>query len=661
MSGWYLMSKFMFKGGYKALFAALFFTLFALLQIPLVFADETVKQSEKDKLSSTRVHGLSTFGALKYKADFTHLDYANPDAPKGGKLALIGTEARITFDSFNLFIRKGDRAQGLDYLYDSLMARAYDEPDAVYGLLAHSAEVHNDKKGVTFYLRPEAKFADGVRVKASDVVFTINTLKSKGHPRYRVNLRDVELVEAIDDLTVRFRFKGDQTRDLPQRVAELPIIPEHFYKTVPFEKAGLDLPLGSGPYKVGKFQQGRYVRLMRRGDYWAKDLPINKGRYNFDELRYEYFKDRGAEFEALKAGVFDLREEFTSKDWATKYDFDAVKKGKVIADTLKDDTPSGTQGFFINTRKEKFKDIRVREAIGLAFDFEWTNKNLFYNLYKRTGSYFENSNFKATGKPSADELALLEPFKDQLRPTVFEDVKRPPQTNGSGQDRKNLRKAQKLLAEAGWTIRSEVVEDKNCGFFCRWMIKLGLQSEKRTKILRNAAGEPLKLEFLTFSPSFSRIILPIIRNLKTLGIDATLRLVDPAQYQERLKNFDFDLTTSRFSMRLTPGVELRNLFGSKAAKQPASFNLAGIEHPVVDLLIDKISSASSRRELVTACRALDRVLISEFYWMPHWFKDSHNVAYWNKFSRPLKKPPYHRGIIDLWWFDQEKANQLLSK
>lgn len=634
MSGWFPMGLFVFKRGRNSLAVALF-TLIVLLQMPLAFADETVKQSDKDKLSSTRVHGLSTFGALKYKSDFTHLDYANPDAPKGGKLALIGTEARITFDSFNLFIRKGDRAQGLDYLYDSLMARAYDEPDAVYGLLAHSAEIHNDKKGVTFFLRPEAKFADGVRVKASDVVFTINTLKSKGHPRYRVSLRDVELVEAIDDLTVRFRFKGDQTRDLPQRVAELPIIPEHFYKNVPFEKAGLDLPLGSGPYRVGKFQQGRYVRLMRREDYWAKDLPINKGRYNFDELRYEYFKDRGAEFEALKAGVFDLREEFTSKDWATKYDFDAVKKGKVIADTLKDDTPSGTQGFFINTRKEKFKDIRVREAIGLAFDFEWTNKNLFYNLYKRTGSYFENSNFKATDKPGSDELALLEPFKDQLKPAVFEDVKRPPKTNGTGQDRKNLRKASRLLKAAGWVMKKGVRVNK--------------------------AGEPLKLEFLTFSPSFSRIILPIIRNLKTLGIDATLRLVDPAQYQERLKNFDFDLTTSRFSMRLTPGVELRNFFGSKAAKQPASFNLAGIENPVVDHLINKISSATSRKELETACRALDRVLISEFYWMPHWFKDSHNVAYWNKFSRPLKKPPYHRGIIDLWWFDQEKAKQLLSK
>ena len=617
-------------------FSAFLISLALTVLISSMPAHADDKQTVDDRASgSIKSHGLSTFGVLKYKPDFKHLDYANPDAPKGGKLSMIGTEARVTFDSFNLFIRKGDRAQGLEYIYDSLMTRAYDEPDAVYGLLAQFAEVHNDKKGVTFYLRPEAKFADGERVKASDVVFTIETLKSKGHPRYRVSLRDVELVEALDDKTVRFRFKGNQTRDLPQRVAELPIIPEHFYKTVLFEKAGLDLPLGSGPYKVGKFQQGRYVRLMRRDDYWAKDLPINKGRYNFDELRYEYFKDRGAEFEALKAGVFDLREEFTSKDWATKYKFDAIKKKKVIADTLRDDTPSGTQGFFINTRREKFKDIRVREAIGLAFDFEWTNKNLFYNLYKRTSSYFENSEFKAMGLPSEAELALLTPFKDKLNKSVFEEIKLSPKTNGTGQDRKNLRKASRLLKAAGWSMKKGV----------------------RT----SQAGEPLTIEFLTFSPSFSRIILPIIRNLKTLGIQATLRLVDPAQYQERLKSFDFDLTTSRFSMRLTPGVELRNFFGSKAAKQAASFNLAGISHPVIDDLIDKISSAKTRAELVTACRALDRVLRSEFYWVPHWYKNAHNVAYWNKFSRPLKKPLYHRGIIDLWWLDKEKAAKLPSK
>ncbi len=585
-------------------------------------------------MAGEKRHGLSTFGALKYGSDFKHFEYANPDAPKGGKLSLIGTAAKVTFDSFNMFVRKGDSAQGLEYLYDSLMVRAFDEPDAVYGLLAKTAELHDDKKGVTFVLRDEARFADGSRVKASDVVFTINILKTEGHPRFRVALRDVELVEAIDDLTVRFRFKGDQTRDLPQRVAELPILPEAFYKTVPFEKSGLDRSYGSGPYKIGEFQQGRYVRFMRRDDYWAKDLPVNKGRYNFDELRYEYFKDRGAEFEALKAGVFDLREEFTSKDWATKYDFDAVQKGKVIVDTIADNNPSGTQGFFINTRREKFKDVRVREAIGLAFDFEWTNKNLFYKLYTRTGSYFENSPLKATGKPSEAELKLLLPFKDKLPPAVFEPVALPPKSDGSGQDRRNLRKASMLLKAAGW----------------------GMKNGVRT----NAAGETFQLEFLTFSPSFSRIILPMVRNLKTIGIDATLRNVDPAQYQERLKGFDYDLTTSRFTMRLTPGVELRNMFGSAAADQLASYNLSGIKDPVVDHLIDQIAAAQSREEIETAARALDRVLIASFYWVPHWYKAKHNIAYWDKFSRPSVKPLYHRGIIDLWWYDNDKAAKFVK-
>lgn len=582
--------------------------------------------------SGERLHGISIFGELKYKADFEHFEYVNPDAPKGGRLSMIGTAGVTTFDSFNMFIRKGDAAQGLSYIYDSLMIRAQDEPDAVYGLIAQEAELHEDGKGVTFYLRPGAKFADGSRVKASDVVFTITTLKAEGKPYFRVSLKDVETVEAIDELTVRFRFKGEQTRDLPQRVAEMPVLPESYYKTTPFDKGSLTKPLGSGPYEVKDYKPGRTVTYALRPDYWAKDLPVNKGRYNFAELRYEYFKDRGAEFEALKAGVFDLREEFTSKDWATKYDFNAVKTGRVITETLPDLNPSGTQGFFINTRRKKLQDRRVREAIGLAFDFEWTNKNLFYNLYQRTGSYFENSPMKATGKPSAAELALLEPFKDQLPATVFEEAKMPPVSNGSGQDRRLLRRARKLLDEAGWPLK-------------------GRQR-------KNGAGEVLSLEFLTFSPSFARIIMPMIRNLKTIGIEATLRQVDPAQYQERLKSFDFDLTTSRFTMRLTPGVELRNFFGSSSAEAQGSFNLAGINNPVVDALIGKITNAQNRDELNTAARALDRVLRANFYWVPHWNKTSHNIAYWNKFSRPKIKPDYNRGIIETWWYDEVKASKL---
>lgn len=579
-----------------------------------------------------RRHGISTFGELKYGADFKHFDYVNPSAPKGGKLSLIGTESRITFDSFNGFIRKGDPAQGLLAIYDSLMARAFDEADSLYGLIAHSAEKHDDGMGITFYLREGAKFADGSPVRARDVVFTIKTIKAKGHPFYRLNLRDVDVVEEINPLTVRFRFKGKQTRDLPIRVAELPILPKAYYDEVPFEKASLRPPLGSGPYKIGSFAAGRYVAYVRRDDYWAKDLPVNRGRFNFEEVRYEYFKDRSAEFEGLKAGVFDLREEFTSKDWATKYDFDAVKKGRVIADTLPDGRPSGTQGFFINLRRKKFQDIRVREALGLAFDFEWTNKNLFYDLYKRTESYFENSPMKAVNAPSEAELKLLEPYKDRLPPAVFGAPIKPPQSNGSGQDRRMLRRAGKLLTSAGWKMH-------NGG-------------------RRNAKGETLSIEFLTFSPSFARIILPYIRNLKTIGVHASIRQVDPAQYQERLKSFDFDITTSRFIMRLTPGIELRNMFGSKAAITDASFNLSGIKDEVVDTLIDKISEAKSREELITACRALDRVLRAGFYWVPHWYKSSHNVAYWNKFSRPKIKPKYARGIIDLWWYSETKAAKL---
>ena len=579
-----------------------------------------------------RRHGLSIFGVLKYGPDFTHFDYVNPDAPKGGKLSMIGTEGRITFDSFNYYVRKGDPAQGLPYLFDSLMSRAYDEPDAVYGLVAKEAELHDDQKGVTFTLRPEARFADGTPLRARDVVFSINTLKTKASPIYRISLQDVALVEALDPLTVRFRFQGEQTRDLAQRVAEMPIFSETFYQKEPFEKAGLVPPLGSGPYKIGPYQPGRFVTFIRRDDYWAKDLAVNKGRFNFDELRYEYFKDRAAEFEALKAGVFDLREEFTSKDWATKYNFDAIKKGKVIADTLADDRPGGTQGFFINTRRDKFKDRRVRRAIGLAFDFEWTNKNLFYGLYKRTVGYFENSDMKATGGPSEDELALLVPFKDKLPPEVFEKVALPPQSDGSGQDRRLLRKASRLLTEAGWTLKNN----------------------QRV----NEKGEVLTIEFLIFSPSFERVILPMIRNLKTIGIAATLRRVDPAQYQERLKSFDYDITTQRFIMLLTPGVELYNMFGSRSAEAEASFNLAGIKNPVVDKLIEQVIAAKDRAALLTATRALDRVLRAEYYWVPHWFKASHNVAYWNKFSRPQIKPKYDRGIIETWWFDEEKNRKL---
>jgi microcin C transport system substrate-binding protein len=577
-------------------------------------------------------HGLSAFGELKYPADFKRFEWVNPDAPKGGRLATIGTSARTSFDSFNNFILKGDAAQGLEYVYDSLMTRAFDEPDAMYGLVASAAEVAGDRSSVTFRLRPEAKFADGSPLTADDVVFTFNILKEKGHPLYQVTLKDVTGVEALDPHTVRYALAGTQTRDLPLIVAGLPILPKAYYATREFDQTTLEPPLGSGPYKVGEFKQGAFVSYRRRADYWAKDLPVNAGRYNFDELRYEYFRDRTAGLESFKAGDFDLREEFTSRDWATGYDFPAVKDGRVQLLTLPDESPSGAQGFFLNTRRPKLADIRVRKALDFAFDYEWTNKNIFYGLYTRTVSFFENSDMKAAGKPSAAEVALLEPFRAGLPKEVFEEPYISPVTDGSGQDRKLLREAGRLLSEAGWEVKDG----------------------KRV----NAKGEVLDLEFLIVDPVTERILTAYVKNLQAIGVQSSIRRIDPAQYERRVKSFDFDVVTQRYTLRLTPGVELRSFWGSEAAKTDGSYNLAGISQPAVDALIVKVTEAKSREELNTATRALDRVLRAGHYWVPHWFKAAHNIAHWDKFGRPAVKPRYERGIIHTWWYDQAKAAKL---
>ncbi len=577
-------------------------------------------------------HGLSIFGDLKYPPDFKHFDYVNPDAPKGGKASQIGSAGLTTFDSFNSFILRGDAAQGMELVFDTLMARAHDEPDAVYGLVAETADVAPDGMYVTFKLRPEAKFADGSAITAEDVVFSFETIKAKGHPALSIPVRDVKSVEALDPHTVRYTFEGTLIRDLPVTVATLPILSKAYYTTHEFDKTTLEPPLGSGPYKVGPFKAGTFVTYLRRDDYWGKELPVNRGINNFDEVRYEYYRDRSLELEGLLAGNFDFREEFTSKDWATGYDRQPVKDGRVKLLTLPDERPSGAQGFFINMRRDKFKDIRVRQALGLAFDFEWSNKNLFFGLYTRTASYFENSDLKAVGKPSPEELALLEPFRDKLPAAVFGEAVSPPVTDGSGNNRVQLREAAKLLAEAGWAQTPQGV--------------------------RNAAGQPLTVEILIDSPSFERIVAPYIKILKSIGVDASMRMVDAAQYERRLKDFDFDLTTQRYALRLTPGVELKNFWGSAAAKTTGSFNLAGIADPVLDQLIDKIVAAKSRAELVTATRAADRVLRAGYYWVPQWYKGAHNLAFWDKFAWPQVKPKYERGALETWWVDGEKAKAL---
>jgi len=582
--------------------------------------------------ASERKRGLSAFGDLAYPANFDHFNYADPNAPKGGTFSLVGWGGVATFNSLNNYILKGDAAQGLELLFDSLMTPAADEPDAVYGLVAESAEVADDKMSVTFYLRPEARFADGSPLTADDLVYSFEALKTKGHPIYHQMLEDVVKAEALDAHTVRYTFKGDLVRDLPLTVAGLPIFSKAYYATHAFDQTTLDPPLGSGPYVVDSLAQGRTITYRRNPNYWAKDLPVNRGRWNFDKIRFEYFWDRTAGMEAFKAGAYDFREEFTSKVWATEYDFPALRDGKVKKEVLPDETPSGTQGFFLNTRRDTLKDPRVRKALDLAFDFEWTNRNVFYGLYTRTVSFFENSPMKAEGTPSDAERALLTNLGVPVSDEALGSAYMPPKSDGSGQDRSLLVEAGKLLDEAGWIIKNGVrVNDK---------------------------GEPLKLEILFFEDVFQRLVTPYVKNLKLLGIDARPRMVDPAQYQQRLKDFDFDITTERYQMRNTPGVELRSYFGSQAAQMTGSLNLAGISDPAVDALIERVIAAKSRDELNTAARALDRVLRAGHYWVPHWYKPSFNVAYWDKFSRPAVKPRFDRGILDTWWYDEAKAAKL---
>lgn len=572
-------------------------------------------------------HGLSVFGDLAYDEDFAHFRYVNPEAPKGGTFSLTGWSGTTTFNSLNAFILRGDAAQGMSLVFDTLMTPAADEPDAVYGLVARTADLAADGRSVIFELRPEAAFADGSPLTAEDVVFSFEVLRDKGHPIYRQTLRDVVAAEALGPHTVRYTFAGDLVRDLPLTVATLPVFSKTYYATRAFEETTLEPPLGSGPYRVADVRQGRAISFVRRDDYWGRDLPVNRGRWNFDEIRFEYFRDRTAAMEAFKAGAYDFREEFTAKVWATEYDFAAMRDGRVVREVLDDRTPSGTQGYFLNTRRAKLADPRVRAALALAFDYEWTNRNIFYDLYRRTVSYFENSDMKAEGPAEGAERALLAEVgapEEAFGPPVV-----PPVSDGSGQDRRLLREAARLLDEAGWRVSGGV--------------------------RANSWGERLSLEFLMFEPTFERVNAPYIKNLRLLGIDATMRIVDPAQYERRVKSFDFDITVRRYSMRLTPGVELASYFGSEAAGTEGSLNLSGIADPAVDALVGRAMAAHDRSGLVTAIRALDRVLRTGHYWVPHWHKASHTIAYWDRFSRPAVKPDYDRGILDTWWYDRDKA------
>jgi microcin C transport system substrate-binding protein len=601
-----------------------------MTQKPIRWRRDEAELSRHRLLVRRTVHGLSAFGDLKYPATFTHFDYVNPDAPKGGRMALIGPLASDTFDSFNGYILKGDPAQGTALMFDSLMDRAMDEPDADYGLVARTADLAADRMSIVFELRPEAKFADGTALTSDDVCDSFRLLSTLGHENIRLTIKDVEACDELGPHTVRYRFKSAGIRDLPLSIAELPIFSKAYYARNDFAKTSLDAPLGSGPYKIKSFRAGEYVAYERRSDYWAKDLPVNRGRHNFDEVRFEYFRERTAGLEALKSGVIDLREEYTSRDWATAYDFPALKEGRVKKTVLPDDTPSGAQGYFFNLRREKFQDIRVRRAFNLAFDFEWTNKNLFYGSYERTASFFEASPLKADGPPTAGELAVLEPVRAELRPEVFLAPELPPVSDGSGQDRKLLRLASGLLDQAGWA--------------------------NDNGIRRNAKGATLSAEFLIESPVFERVLAPYVKNLKLLGVDASIRIVDDAQYQSRREAFDYDILSSRFSSGNTPGTDLRVFFGTASANAPGSFNVSGVASPAIDALIEQVVSAASRQQLDVAGRALDRVLRAELFWVPNWHKGSYWIAHWNRYGWPAIKPKYDRGIVDTWWYDVAKGN-----
>jgi microcin C transport system substrate-binding protein len=582
-------------------------------------------------------HGLSAFGDLAYPPDFSHFRYANPDAPKGGVFSQIGPDRLynqnfLTFNSLNTFILKGDAAQGMELTFAALMVRSGDEPDAMYGLAAEKVRRSADGLVYQFFIRSGAKFHDGSPLTAQDVAFSLNILKEKGHPLISQLLRDFLGAKADDDVGVTVSFAPKRARDVPLFVAGLPIFSRAYYATRPFDQSTLEVPLGSGPYKVGRFEPGRYIEYQRVADWWGADLPVARGQNNFDTLRFEYYRDRDVGFEGFSAQSYLFREEFTSRFWATRYDFPAVKDGRVVRDEIPDDTPSGAQGWFINTRRRKFGDPRVREALNNAFDFEWTNKTIMYGSYKRTVSVFQNSDMMASGVPTPEETALLEPFRAQLPAEVFGEPYSPPVSDGSGEDRASLRKAAQLLADAGRPI----------------------QNGKRVL----ADGTPFTLEFLIDEPSFQPHHMPFIRNLKVLGIDASLRIVDPVQYRARRDDFDFDITIDRFGFSSTPGDSLRSFFSSQAAALKGSNNLAGIADPSVDALIETIIAAGSRPALVTACRALDRVIRSGRYWISNWYKASHWIAYWDVFGRPPAQPRYFRGIPDIWWYDSAKGAKI---
>lgn len=559
----------------------------------------------------------------KYPAGFEYFDYVNPDAPKGGMLSM---PAFGSFDSFNPFVLKGSAADGLSLLmFETLMVSSMDEPFSQYGLLADDAELADDRLSVTFHINPKARFSDGSPVSAADVVFSYETLRDKGHPQYRIYWSDITGAEVIDELTVRFRF-AKVNPELHLIVGQIPIFSRSWVGDRDFAKMAMEQPIASGPYLIEKYELGKDITYRRNPDYWGSELNVRRGMFNFERVIYKYYRDFTVMLEAFKAGEFDFNFENNSKKWARDYIGPKFRSGELVKKELPHRNNAGMQGFAYNLRRPLFQDVRVRKALALALDFEWSNRKLFYNQYSRNHSYFSNSELASSGIPEGDELALLEPYRDQLPPELFTQEWQPPTTNPPATLRANLREAKILLEEAGWTYRDDA--------------------------LRNAKGEPFRFEIMLVQKGFERIVAPFARNLGKLGIEVDYRTVDPALYQRRMDTFDFDMVVTSFGQSQSPGNEQMGMFHSSAAGQEGSRNVMGIKDPVVDAMVEKVVYAKDRKSLVTAVHAMDRVLLHGYYLIPHWYIASHRIAYRDRFGMPETLPLYYspdNWALETWW------------
>ncbi|MEL1087567.1 extracellular solute-binding protein [Pseudomonas sp. OB66] len=586
----------------------------------------------------TESHGYAQFGTLKYPARFTHFDWVNPQAPKGGTLRVM---AFGTFDTVNPYTFKGTSPvttanflqYGINELNEPLMvgtgqySPSGDEPASSYGLIAQSVEYSEDRSWVVFNLRPEARFHDGAPVTAYDVAFSYRTLLKDGHPLYRTALQEVLRVDILNKQRIRFVFKRSGNPLLIMRLGELPVLPQHYWKDRDFKATTFEPPLGSGPYRITSVTPGRQLIFERVKDYWGKDLPVNRGKYNFDRMDVEFYRDSDVAFEAFKAGEFDIYIEHQAKNWVNGYNFPAVRRGEVIKAQIPHQIPTQTQGLFMNSRRATFADVRTREALGLMFDFEWTNRALFSDAYKRTTSYYPNSEFTASGLPVGHEWLMLKPYKEQLPARLFTEPFTLPKTDGRGIPRETMRKALALLAEAGWKLHGQRLQDKD--------------------------GQPLRFELLLVNPSLERLYQPYIENLNSIGIDARLRTVDRAQYKQRLDQFDFDMISMTLGQTLSPGLEQWQYFHSSQVNVKGSKNYAGIANPVVDHLLEQLLAARTRDEQVAAGKALDRVLLWQHYSIPNWYLNYHRLAYRNRLAF-VTTPPYTLGLSAWWLKSSEK-------